>query len=248
MKPYALIVSMCIVLFGIHYSYGQTKVDSDTTAINTLQQGSWSMQFRITGNFTLNSFDGSNLAFKKHFAPQHAARLGITLHSGSGEREALQREGTQPPYTQKIKANTTSDQFKIDLKPLYVYYPYVHKRVSPFVGIGPYLSYHYDDSERDRDFFRQDTLFYREENNGSRREYNLGIAVVMGVEVFITDYLSVHAEYGSNLYYSMRKEENIRTVDYTHPDVYDLENRTESDDRFYYFSADNVLFGLSIYF
>ena len=64
----------------------QESQNSDTTFINSLKPGTWSVQFGISSNFTLTNYNGYNISLKRHSTDRQAWRLGIQLYGGTDDR------------------------------------------------------------------------------------------------------------------------------------------------------------------
>jgi Outer membrane protein beta-barrel domain len=240
MKPISFYLIFCFFLFT--QLHAQADTESDTTKINSLEQGSWSVQFRISNNFTLSSFSGDNISIKYHISANNALRFGLSVNGYDRLLDSNQENGSAR------KDDGKTNDFSILLRPHYLYYPVTNKNVAIFFGGGPYIYYDYNKSNTDRTYNIADTLFYTENDYRKTTRYYLGISIFAGVEIFILDNLSLHAEYGSVLYYSNYKTERTNTRDYSDPDRQNIVTIQNSKDDGYFLSSDNVLFGISIYF
>jgi len=237
-------VILCLLFSVFSFSNLSAQEDSkaDSTKINSLQEGSWSVQFRITSNFNLSSFIGNNLSVKYHLAPHHAIRLGIAINGYNRSQDNNQQSNSEITDNQKI------NDFSILLRPQYIYYPYTDKSVVLFLGAGPYLRYDYLKLDGTRKHNVADTLVYSDIEYRKQTRSYFGLSIVAGVEVFILDFLSLHAEYGSLFYYSHYKQDREVTREYSKPESSTSTTNTKGKDDNYYFTPESVLFGVSIYF
>ena len=240
------IILILFLLFSIAPNlFSQQNSNSDSTIINGLYKGSWSMQFKINNSFTLGSFDGSNLAIKYHFTKRSALRFGITLNARNMDTDYDAVYDGNPNMTDEDNFNNRND-FYITFKPLYLFYPMTEKPVSLFLGVGPYFQYGQYKIQYNWNRNNTDTLVYISDENITNVRYGLGVSFVGGVEVFVTKYLSLHAEYGSNFYYSYNEEKKEKNGEDIISGKFNTKTKKTSDG--YNFSANSVMFGVSLYF
>lgn len=99
--------------------------DSSQVRPNSLQADKWALQFQISNNFTLASFEGATISIKKQTSPQNALRLGLTVYSSASW------------------ANSGNyDNENIVAYFNWIYYPTKNTEVNPFYGFGPLMSYY----------------------------------------------------------------------------------------------------------
>jgi len=220
----------------------QESTTSDSSKINALEKGSWSVQFEIDNFLSISSFLGNNISVKYHLHPQHAIRLGISLDGYDNSQDSERLSSYERTDERRVK------DFSILVKPQYLYYPYTDNKVNIFFGTGPYLSYDFRESELDGKSDYADTLSAIDYQWAQNTRYNIGISFVAGVEIFILDYLSLHAEYGSNLYYGKYEYKQSSRTTYSPSDQPDNGSRRKGGEDYYYFRYDNVLFSVSVYF
>ncbi len=240
------IILILFLLFSIAPNlFSQQNSNSDSTTINGLYKGSWSMQFKINSSFTLGSFNGSNLALKYHFTKRSAIRFGITLKTRYMDNDYDAVYDGKPDMTDEDIANSRDDLY-VTFKPLYLFYPMTEKPVLLFLGIGPYFQYGRYKNQYKRNRNNADTLVYISDENLTNYRYGLGVSFVGGVEIFVTKYLSLHAEYGSNFYYSYNEEKKEKNGEDIISGKFNTKTKKTSDG--YNFSANSVMFGVSLYF
>ena len=236
------------LIFSFVSSVFSQKNDSgnDSTRTNGLYKGSWSVQFRITSNFTLSSFNGANLALKYHFTKNSAIRFGVTLRTLNDNMSSDNQVTGDPDKTDENIA-INRNNFDLTIRPLYLYYPKVKKSVLLYLGTGPYFGYGKSKYQLDSDVYNADTLLSSTNDNIDNYIYSIGIAAIAGVEVFVTNYLSLHAEYGSNFFYSYSEKKRDRLIENVGSADNTVINTVTKKDGFF-FSAASVLFGISLYF
>ena len=247
MKFTKIILSLFLIFSLVSNLFSQKNDSgSDTTRTNGLYDGSWSVQFRITNNFTLSSFNGANLALKYHFTKNSAIRFGVTLRTLNDDMSSDNQYTGDPDKTDENIA-INRNNFEITIKPLYIYYPKIKKSVLLYLGTGPYIGYGKSKYQLDSDVYNADTLLSSTHDNNDNYIYSIGIAAIAGVEVFVTNYLSLHAEYGSSFYYSYSEKKRDRLIENSGGADNSVINTVTKRDGFS-FSATSVLFGVSLYF
>ena len=56
--------------------------------------GAWALQFRVSENFTLSTFEGSVVSLKRHYSPSTALRLGVSLAPVASKGPLMETECT----------------------------------------------------------------------------------------------------------------------------------------------------------
>jgi hypothetical protein len=72
-------ILLTLVFFSQMNSPG---VAQNQEANHSLERSTWSLQFQISNNFTLSSFQGSVISAKYHFSKQRAFRFGSAISGG----------------------------------------------------------------------------------------------------------------------------------------------------------------------
>jgi len=225
----------------------ETRDRSDgDTARHSLSPGSWSMQFQINhGSSTM--FGGLDVSLKRHFTKRTALRFGIGLDVASDN--STSEEGwfytTGEDWTLREYTND-SDDLDVRLETVFLGYLRPDARVTMFVGGGPFGSYERSTGDRterrldsDDDWMIQ-TYTTRDKSHG----WGLGGVALAGVESFLTERFSLHAEFRASLVY--------KRIYYTY--AIDEDDRTpqdriqERETKEWELRVGTVLVGLSMYF
>ncbi|MBN1407076.1 MAG: outer membrane beta-barrel protein [Calditrichaceae bacterium] len=234
--------SVILIIFLQFLVFGNLFCQNDSLKINSLYAGSKSIQFRITSNLTLSDFNGGNISAKYHLSNKKAVRIGVTLDAGKSESDNKKISGGE-----EFK-DDNSNEFLIGIDAQYLYFPKINNRVTLFIGVGPEFSYQYYEGKGELSVYKVDTLSFITNSSNKRAEYNIGISLIAGVEVFILKYLSIHAEYSSFAYYRYYKSDSFSITDYTDAYQENTGSIYHSESSSYFLRAHDVLFGLSIYF
>ena len=234
--------SFILLTLFLTVSYAQQQ--SDTTVLNSLVSGSWSIQFGISSNFTLSNFKDTNIFLKRHNTPHKAWRFGITINGTIEDRDSdlsgfLSNSGV---------IDGDYDRINIQVHNEYLYYPDPNKKLNLFFGFGPSIGYFYDKTKEVSDHFRDDTLYAISVQNRESKSIFFRFSIIGGFEYFITKYISLHAEYNTSISFLKGWSDSSYNVNYT--DNNRNLNFASSKDEFnrIALNSNSVLFGLSAYF
>lgn len=182
MKYIKTILFTCLftpVILWPSVTYAQDKEPN-----HSLQPGSQALQFQITDNFTLDSFTGSVISYKRQLTEKRANRIGISF--GGLFRNSDDSQG-----------GDNSTDFNLNIGVQYSWQNYIDPStdVKFYYGYGPAIDLHYQRSE---------------ENDGpdrTRKSTAVGIGGIgyAGVEWFFQQSMSIHAEYQTRAQFSFQK-------------------------------------------
>src|SRR4030042_1580885 len=147
------LVFLLLIVDNPQVLFSQTSQDSIQ---NFLKKGSWSLQFQISQNFTLGTFQGSNLSAKRHLSSSSAIRFGVGLSGYTTDRE----QGINQDNYNRLSNETQLDNrlIEVDLNCYYLYYPHPQRRINMYFGGGPLFSFiNHDDKVYTQEVY-QDTL------------------------------------------------------------------------------------------
>jgi hypothetical protein len=142
------------------------------------QRGSWAVQFRVTDNFTLSSFEGSVLALKRHLTPSHSIRASLGLSLQGQTSEAIR---------DTLLSSRENDVHSVSFNLDYLWYARPQSTLSLFLGGGPLFQYNTATSDYE---------FPTPSPSVKRTDRAFGVRAVVGVEWFVTRQIGLHSEYG----------------------------------------------------
>jgi len=216
--------------------YSQTEASQTSEVKNSFFKGSKSLQFRITDNFNLASFQGGTLSLKRHKSDKKALRFGLSLSGSVGDQN-------ESSTNQTLKIESDQNGQFIAMNAHYLTYPSPDRAVNLFWGFGPTVSYSRSSvTMRGTDSNGFDSL--RKTKNTS---WSAGTSGVVGVEWFASRRIGVLAEYASSLNYASSSQKDtteIRTASGVNVNSVETKRNTKGLG----FSAESVRFGLSVYF
>jgi hypothetical protein len=204
---------------------------------NSLKKGKWALQFQIEDDFSLRSFQGTNLSLKKQTSDRSAYRLGISVNFnfGDGSNEGIQNDS--------ISAKHDTDQighsFQFALQK--IIYPNPTADINLFYGFGPAFGYSYSRSESNDSYSSGSSRYSKSSNTG----WSAGGSVVMGVEWFASKDFSLTGEYSNSFSYSKSVGES-ETIYRQSGSV--NQSKYKNDSEGFKISNTVVRLGLSVYF
>lgn len=228
----ALLLLCCVLL--VQLVYGQAKKDSPK---NLPEQHDWSLQFQVSDNFTLKSFDGAFFAAKRQLSAHGAIRFGFDISYSNQDSES-EREESGSFY----KSNSDNKSFSANLNCLYLYYPVENQAVKYFIGAGPQFGYQKSDNEQKDYISYEDSLTSTNTDKQKMDGHSWGIQLVSGVEWFVKSNISLHAEYFASALYVKGKT----TLEAVFGSGESRILKSENDG--FRFEKGGVRFGVSVYF
>lgn len=217
-----------LMLFGALFFINAPAFAADNTdneKQTSLVAGTWSLQFRITDNFQLSSFQGATISAKRHFSDGRALRLGISLNGSVTDIEKRRTDQSSDSTTSELILRVDENQQYLRFDAQYLIYPSPMKKLNVFIGVGPLFE------------------LSRSEVSSSGQErinkiWSFGLTTVLGVEWFATNRISILSEYASTLTYDFQISESTYS---------DGKIKNEDELQTLSFSYTSVRFGLSVY-
>ncbi len=220
------------------YSVAFSQADSQPTlnGENSLYDGSSSLQFQISDNFSLSAFKGLAFSGKKHISDKTAIRLGVDIYvsSSGNDTHSTYQQPNDSSFTSENNSNFwASSGFDIQ----YIRYTSLKSPIHFFWGAGPNFRYQRTSYESERITLSTGAISTRNDENKS---LSAGMSGIAGVEWFAVKNISFLAEYGSSLYYQWMKS----TIHNNTPQKSSSSSETNS----LVFSPASVRLGISLYF
>jgi hypothetical protein len=212
------ILAVSTILLVSVASASALATDSEA-AKEALKKGSWSLQFGVSQNFTLTQFQGATISVKRHYSPNSALRAGITTNLSHNVQKDL-----------RTKSEVDVNEFGINVSMEYLHYFTPGRRVTAFVGSGPYFGLNLRTQEVPPTGNDGYHLTYK--------EWSLGANLLFGAEWFVTHGIALFAEYDISLGYASK-------VNKTADPLHGLTGQTESYG--YSLTSRGVRMGLSVY-
>lgn len=188
---------------------------------NSLEPGSWALQFGITNNFTLGNFGEAGIAVKRHFSGGSALRAGMQLSVvGSDVEASVDTTGNRSEF----------DQHDLRFTVHYLWYPRPDADINLFVGAGPLYAFGASEASSVATSGVQGTT--------KKDSWSAGGEALLGVEWFVVEKLGIHAEYALEGIYTSREDTTTSSTGPTRI----------TDTSGWVLKFGNVLLGLSVYF
>lgn len=189
----------------------------------------FALQFQISQNFTLASFQGTTFSGKYNIGTRSALRIGLSV-----DMNDVKSEYTSNPVDTSAIFNGSSEQnlLGITIRTQYLHYIPSEHNIAFFMGGGPFIGYTKGTMKSYENAYIPDF-----ERKFETETFNAGIDLLIGVEWMFAEYMSLSAEYGIMFAYYSREDSNI-----------DNFSEHSSNDTVYRISRGNLNFGLTVYF
>lgn len=219
-----------ILFVSIYIPTTVLHAQTDTSCQNwtSFSKGMKALLFQISNNFTLRSFEGGMISFKRHFSEKKALRIGISF-SGN-HYEYKQQRVSNPPDSTNYKHNNVTSSVETSAYATFVRYFNPKRKVKSYLGLG--FSVGYDHSFRS----------YYNYNEPGMNEWTIGPHGLFGVEWFPCASISIIAEYNCSGFISFGKGYTLKSKNSTGT-IYKSTAKTFG----YGFGQQAVRFGLSVY-
>lgn len=192
--------------------------------------GKFALQFQISDNFNLTNFQGTTFSGKYHFSKMDAIRAGLSIDFGKSDLDA---ETNQFDSVNVAEVSYNSNNFSITFKSQYIRYFVETDGIAFYGGTGPFVTYSTSTNESETTG-SPDDKYYKDTNDN----FILGVDFIAGVEWFFIKNMSLSAEYGFNFSYRSRTSE--RKIDNS---LY-----SDTNEKLYRFSGNDINFGITVYF
>jgi opacity protein-like surface antigen len=170
--------------------------DHSTTAVTGREAGAKSLCFSLAPDLTLTAFEGGLLSFQLCRSPRTAWRFGVDL---SARRTAEDSEGerTQQDTIRTTTAAETGERMlAFELSVLHLRHFSAERRLSPYLGIGPFFYLSRLRSDRTEDATAATGVQSRAERDSKSDGRRAGLTALAGLEWSFASRLALHVEYG----------------------------------------------------
>ena len=219
--------NLIITLFFFVFSFASFA--QNTSYLDSLE-GKYALQFQISDNFNLSSFQGTTFSGKYHFGCRSAVRLGLSLSFGNVDQDATTN---QYDSVNTATNNNKQNSFGVTLRTQYIRYIIETNEIAFYAGGGPFVNYSTSTRKSKITGTTNDRTIDESSDN-----FSIGLDLIFGIEWFFNKSMSLSAEYGLNLSYT------TRTREYNADDIVS----TNVDETLYSISGNNINFGISVYF
>jgi hypothetical protein len=223
------------------YSLAQNQ----SSDVNSLKEGAWALQFGISSNFTLTSFQGTTFSIKYQLSDKSAIRGGISI-SGSSNNGTGTVSGTNADTSiGSLPTNSSSSSQVISFTLQYLWYTNPSGPIHFYIGLGPVVSYSYSRSNSPNSYDGGNYMYVYAQSSSST-QWGAGGSGSVGVEWFPSQWFSLRAEYGESLQY--RWGSNTSMTDYTSiNNNVPYHSNNSGTTKGWLLSSSSVSFGLNVY-
>ena len=231
-KSFSLSLLFILILFST------SKSQSDS--LNIFKTNS--MQFRVYNVLSLSSFKGALISYKYHINDSNALRFGVSMRVKKWDE--IDSHKTISFDTTFFDQDKDNNEINIEIIGEYIKYLNPQNEIKLFLGLGPRVAININNFDTDEISASEGQSYTHERQND---RYQIGLTFSLGVEWFFLDFMSLHAEYGSNISYFYEKISQ-KLVYINDPSDPDNERNNSIKRSGFEFDDTGALFGISIYF
>lgn len=237
--------------------YFSSPAQSQSSDSNSLKDDIWALQFGITGNFTLISFQGSTIGALYRISEKNAIRGGITINGYTNDGTTLNSGSNNDTSYGAGSGSNSTKSANVSFVVQYLWYMNPNGPVHFYTGLGPLVSYSYSKSSTDnpsRDgYYNNNSGTYQEYwitqlSTSNATQWGAGGSGVVGVEWFACRWLSLHADYNESIQYrwgsNSSSEESSSS---TYPNFIPSQTNNSGTSKGWTLNSSGVAFGLNIY-
>ncbi|RKY94821.1 MAG: hypothetical protein DRQ13_07810 [Ignavibacteriae bacterium] len=223
-----------LILLFILPLFLTTAFSQNTSYLDSLD-GKFALQFQISENFNLSSFQGTVFSGKYNFSSRDAVRLGLSINFGDTEED---NTGSRSDTNLVSTARKELNSFNFVVKTQYIYSMSITNDIGFFIGGGPFISYTTSSSESKWLANQVETMrTYTSDIIG------IGLDLINGVEWMFSKNMSLSAEYGLKFNYTSSEEK--RVSENTSGNYGTTE---ESNRKSFLITGNHINFGITVYF
>ncbi len=237
------------IVLSLLFLPASTSWSQDSMAhANSLKPSSWALQFGISRDLTLSSFQGATISIKYHVTESNAWRIGLFVGGDLTNDNSASRQIQADTLFGNGSRVMSNKDFNTNLSLQYLWYIDPHAPVNLYLGAGPSFSYSFNRQDGDQATTNPGYYSTRTITNGSGHQWGVGIAGVVGVEWFAANWFSLHAQYGEALWYQWGSSSSTSTQTMSSGPSPSLVQTESASSKGWRLSNQSVFFGLSVYF
>jgi len=213
-----------------------------------IQGHPWTMDFGISSNLTLSTFQGTAISLSKFISDYQKYRFGIStdLSENSGDQTGKQyASDTLSGFT---SGDNKTTNYSVRLTAQYITYATPAGHTSIYFGIGPLAGISWYKSTSNSTSNSIDSYQSQYSYTNSETRYFLGMLGSCGVEWFFSEHISLHAEYGLSMQYTWGTTESNSSIKYgyVNSNTYSSKSNSSGSSSGWSLYGQRVLFGLSV--
>jgi hypothetical protein len=219
---------------------------NQSSDINSLKEGAWALQFGISSNFTLTSFQGTTFSIKYQLSDKTALRGGISLSSSTNDGNGMVSGLNADTSIGFLPSNNSSNSQSISFILQYLWYMNPSGPVHVFVGLGPSFSYSHSKNNSTSPN-NQGSYLSDYAQSSSLTQWGVGATGSVGVEWFPSQWFSLRAEYSESLKYLWGSNTSMSDYSATYAGYVPSHSESSSTSKGWSLSSSSVNFGLNVY-
>ena len=247
MKSLSVFISSLLLCFGSQALFAQ---DSLSVIGKFAKDHPWTLEFSISSNLTLSSFQGSSISLGKFASDYQKYRIGVSIDANNSSGDQNGNHWYADTLSGTSTGTSTFTNYSVQISLQYLTYATPNGQTSFYYGIGPIAGFERSKQNSNSSSTSSSNNYDENVNSSTSNRYSFGLLGSFGVEWFFSDHISLHAEYGLALQYSSTKGESEGHSRYTNvgSTLFSYKNSGSTSSTEWRLNGQRVLFGGSINF
>jgi hypothetical protein len=239
-------------LFICTIFYASTLLAQDSLSVigKFIDGHSWTMDFSISSNLTLRTFQGTAISLSKFISDYQKIRFGVSTNLDYNSRDQSGNNYAADTLSGLTNDNNENNMYSVQIVIQYITYATPKSQTSIYFGIGPLVGVSW--FEQNNNDNTTNPGYYQSQygSKSSSTKYFIGMLGSCGVEWFFSEHISIHAEYGLSVQYNWGKTESSSNSQssYVNSSSYSNKSHSSGSTSGWFLSGQSVLFGLSVNF
>jgi hypothetical protein len=202
-----VVIIVSLVILGIFNIALADPDPANNQSDFSIKHGTKALQFQLGSAFSIRTDQSLTLAYKYFLSPRSALRFGIGLSDNFETRDSkIQTFSYSDSTVFDNKRDEDSDNHSIGVTIQYLKIHQISPKLNFLFGIGPYFGF----TRTHNDYKQTPTDSTWTKYDYTSTSKSPGISCTFGAEWFISQRISLSADYGIALSYSRRTQEETR--------------------------------------
>ena len=240
----------CLVLILAAASPFTTSAQNQSADSTSLREGAWALQFGISSNFTLTSFQGATFAAKYQISAMSAIRGGVTISGTSSDGNNTTSDIVADTNYGAVPGHNTTNNSSIAFVVQYLWYLAPSGPIHLYGGLGPNFGYAHTHRYTDNSSlysFNTSEYWVHSVNASGNIQWSVGATGSVGVEWFAVRWLSLHADYIESVQYQWGSNSSSSDYSSLYAGYTPTHSRSSGTSTGWILSNSAVGFGANIY-
>jgi hypothetical protein len=248
MKKTMLCKSVLVIILCTSSLYAQ---DSLSVIGKFIGGHSWTMDFGISSNLTLNNFKGAAISLSDFISDYQKYRLEVSTAFSNSSGDQSGNQYSADTLSNNSSGNSDYNSNSIQMTLQYITYATPKAQTSIYFGVGPFVGLSWSKNNSNSSSTSVDFSQSQSSSTSSSSSYFVGVLGSIGVEWFFSEHISLHAEYGLSAQYNWGSSQSNSNNQVTYNSIYSYtsnsyRSNSSNTSKGWSVAGQTVVFGLSV--